>query len=101
MPDHGAEPPPSPWPLDAVHGQGRGVFVALSLSLLGGIAIFAAYFTALPISVLLLGVLLFVGGMALAVTLAYREARRDGLSVARALARGVRRGLRWLFELLP
>lgn len=101
MPDQGAKTPSQPWPLNAAEGQGRGVFVALVVSLVGGVVILAAYLTAIPIPVLVIGGLLFVGGTAIAVTLAYREARRGGVSVPRALARAARRGLRWIFELMP
>jgi hypothetical protein len=79
------------------HAVAGAVWAALA----GGTVLLITYFVTPPTPVLLAGWLLFLPSVSAAFALAVLVARREGVGLVRAVGRGVRAALRWIFWLLP
>ena len=75
--------------------------VVVLAGLAGGSILAIEYFVDLPPLLLAAGWLLFLGSVVSAFPLAVLDARRQGVTVPRALGQGMWRGLKYLFYLLP
>lgn len=81
---------PANWPLA----------LALMLSLVGGLATAVADVVDLPALVGDLALAMLLGGVLVALVLAFREARAGQVSVPRAIGRALKTGIRWFFFFL-
>jgi hypothetical protein len=79
----------------------HGLAAACWVAVVGGSILLVAYFVALPTAILVGGWLLFLASLVGAFALAVVASRREGVGVARALARGVTFGVKWIVAFLP
>jgi hypothetical protein len=77
------------------------LLVAAVLTMVGGVAFMVAEVAELPLWLGFAGLALFVAGATLATLIAFRLARRDGVSAARALGRALKTGFKVLWEFAP
>jgi hypothetical protein len=82
---------PANWPLA----------LALVLTFVGGSVTGLASVVDMPLPVELSALALFLGGVVVALVLAYREARTGQVSVLRAIGRALKAGVAWFFFFLP
>jgi hypothetical protein len=78
-----------------------GGLAAAALTMAGGVVGVVADIADLPLWLGLAGLALFVVGTVLAVSVAFRVTRRDGISAVRALGRALKTGFKWLWEFAP
>jgi len=78
-----------------------GGLAAAALTMAGGVVGVVADIADLPLWLGLAGLALFVIGTVLAVSGAFRLARRNGTTVVRALARALKAGFKWLWYYMP
>ena len=78
-----------------------GGLAAAALTMAGGVVGVVADIADLPLWLGLAGLALFVVGTMLAVSVAFRVARRNGTTVVRALARALKTGFKWLWYYMP
>ena len=74
--------------------------LALVLSVVGGLATAAADVVDMPAPVGLFALTLLLGGVLVALVLAFREARAGQVSVPQALGRALKAAIRWFFLFL-
>jgi hypothetical protein len=77
-----------------------GVLLALLLAVVGGLIAALADFVSYPPWLAATGALAFVLGVGTAMVIAYRDARRNRISIIRSLGRSLRTAGRWIFELM-
>ena len=74
---------------------------AVLLTVAGAVVGVVEAFVDLPLWLGLAGLAAFAVGTVTAVWLAFAKARRDGISVVRALGRALKTGFKWLWEFAP
>jgi len=74
---------------------------AVWAAIIGGTILLVAYLATLPALLLLAGWLLFLGSVAAAFVLGVVTARREPIGRVRAVGRGFRAALSWIFWFLP
>ena len=79
----------------------RPLVLALVLTMAGGSVTAVGSVVDVPVLVGLSGLVLFLGGVLVALVLAYREARANKVSVLRAVGRAIKAGTRWFFYFMP
>jgi hypothetical protein len=79
----------------------RWLAAAAYAAIIGGLILLIAEFVALPAPLIVIGLSLFLASVVAAVALAVETSRREGIGFARAVARGLGLGVRWIFAFLP
>lgn len=79
----------------------RPLVLALVLTMVGGSVTAVGSVVDMPVLIGLSGLVLFLGGVLVALVLAYREARASNVSVLRAVGRAIKAGFQWIFMFLP
>jgi hypothetical protein len=81
--------------------QDRWLAAAAYAAIIGGLLLVIAEFVALPTLLIVVGLILFLASVVGVVALAVETSRHEGIGFARAVARGLGFGVRWIFAFLP
>lgn len=79
----------------------RWLAAAIYAAIIGGSVLLIAQFVALPDALFVVGLTLFLASLVGAFALAVVTSRREGIGFARAVARGLGLGVRWVVAFLP
>ncbi|HYZ18083.1 MAG TPA: hypothetical protein VE615_00935 [Gaiellaceae bacterium] len=79
----------------------RGLTAAIYAAIIGGSIMLIAQFVPLPTPLWVSGWILFLASVVGAVALAVVTSRRQGVGIARAVARGMGLGVKWIVWFLP
>ena len=78
-----------------------GMWVAIFVSMTGGLVLAVSWFLAMPVEFLLMALIIWVAGIIALGVLTYREGRRNGIGFWGSLGHATRRFLRGVWELTP
>lgn len=79
----------------------RALAAAIYAAIIGGSVLLIGEFVALPTFLFVGGLILFLASLVAAFALAVVTSLREGVGVARAFARGLGFGVKWIIEFLP
>lgn len=86
--------------MNGIQGD-RWLAAAAYAAIIGGLVLAVAELAALPKPLIVVGLILFLASVVGAVALAVETSRREGIGFARAVARGLGLGVRWIIAFLP